>query len=308
MFQQRLTLLDDGQYGGETPWPLEFERAGREAKFLWLAKTRRRKRAAWDSFPGVFGYYAVKGEKPGATVYARFSDPEAGIGDKRPVYMASQFYGAGQVFYIGSGEMWRLRAVDPAYFEVLYTKLDPPREPGAASSAARRAARCSSSAIATSSAKRSCSAAACPTHSTSRSPTRASRPKSCGPTARPNRSSSPPKPNGPACTSASHGASGRHVPSCPAGARQQRRAVLEIHSGPRARLGAHPRRTKRAHCSTSIAKETGGIYYRSSIAAYGDAATLPLGQSDSQPGRSEAGQRRARQGVRQSANDTGCWA
>ena len=37
--------------------------------------------------------------------------------------MASQFYGAGQVFYIGSGEMWRLRRVDPAYFEVLYTKL-----------------------------------------------------------------------------------------------------------------------------------------------------------------------------------------
>ena len=35
----------------------------------------------------------------------------------------SQFYGAGQVFYIGSGEFWRLRAIDPAYFEVLYTKL-----------------------------------------------------------------------------------------------------------------------------------------------------------------------------------------
>jgi hypothetical protein len=64
----------------------------------------------------------VKGEKPGATVYARFSDPEAG-GAQRPVYFASQFYGAGQVFYIGSGELWRLRGIDPSYFEVLYTKL-----------------------------------------------------------------------------------------------------------------------------------------------------------------------------------------
>ncbi len=122
-FQQRLTLLDDGQYGGETAWPLAFERAGREAKFLWLADSAEESEAAWDSFSGVYGYYAVKGEKPGATVYARFSDPEAGLSSHRPVYMASHFYGAGQVFYVGSGELWRLRSVDPAYFEVLYTKL-----------------------------------------------------------------------------------------------------------------------------------------------------------------------------------------
>jgi hypothetical protein len=122
-FQQRLTLLDDGQYGGDTPWPLEMDRAGREAKFLWLGNTAEESAAAWSGFPGVYGYFAVKGTKPGATVYARFSDPEAGISSERPVYMAGQFYGGGQVFYIGSGEMWRLRTVDPTYFEVLYTKL-----------------------------------------------------------------------------------------------------------------------------------------------------------------------------------------
>ena len=123
VFQNRLTLLDDGQYGGETPWPLEFDRAGREAKFLWLEKTADESEAAWESFSGVYGYYAVKGAKPGATVYARFSDPEAGLSNQRPVYFANHFYGAGQVFYIGSGELWRLRRADPAYFEVLYTKL-----------------------------------------------------------------------------------------------------------------------------------------------------------------------------------------
>jgi hypothetical protein len=37
--------------------------------------------------------------------------------------MAGQFYGSGRVFYLGSGEMWRLRAVDEAYFEQFYTKL-----------------------------------------------------------------------------------------------------------------------------------------------------------------------------------------
>ncbi len=123
VFQNRLTLLDDGQTGGDTPWPLAFERSGREAKFLWLGKNAEDSEAAWDSFPGVFGYFDVKGEKPGATVYARFSNPETGTANQRPVYFAGQFYGAGQVFYMGGGEMWRLRRIDPAYFEVFYTKL-----------------------------------------------------------------------------------------------------------------------------------------------------------------------------------------
>ncbi len=30
---------------------------------------------AWATFPGVYGYYSVRGAKPGATVYARYSDP-----------------------------------------------------------------------------------------------------------------------------------------------------------------------------------------------------------------------------------------
>jgi hypothetical protein len=123
VFQSRTTLIDDGQYGGTLAWPLEFDRAGREAKFLWLDKTAELSAAAWARFPGVYGYFNIKQEKPGATVYARFSDPAAGSAASRPVYFASQFYGAGQVFYIGSGELWRLRSVDPAFFEVLYTKL-----------------------------------------------------------------------------------------------------------------------------------------------------------------------------------------
>jgi hypothetical protein len=122
VFQQRLTLLDDGNFGGEAAWPLAFERAGRDARFLWLADSVDESDLAWSAFPGVFGYYSVKGEKPGATVYARVADPEAGT-NKLPIYIAGQFYGSGKVLYIGSGEFWRLRALDPSYFEVLYTKL-----------------------------------------------------------------------------------------------------------------------------------------------------------------------------------------
>ena len=69
------------------------------------------------AFPGVFGCYAVKGPKPGAQVYGRYSDPEAGIAVERPVYFADHFYGAGRVFYMGSGELWRLRTFDPGYLK-----------------------------------------------------------------------------------------------------------------------------------------------------------------------------------------------
>ena len=65
----------------------------------------------------------MRGPKPGATVYARFSDPAGGQGGQQPVYLAGQFYGSGSVFYLGSGEMWRLRAVDDTYFDQFYTKL-----------------------------------------------------------------------------------------------------------------------------------------------------------------------------------------
>ena len=122
-FQQRMTLLDDGLYGSPTPWPIEFTREGMEADFLWLGDTPEESRARWGRFPGVFGCYAVKGPKPGAQVYGRYSDPEAGISVERPVYFADQFYGAGRVFYMGSGELWRLRTLDPGYYERLYTQL-----------------------------------------------------------------------------------------------------------------------------------------------------------------------------------------
>jgi hypothetical protein len=122
-FQERLSLLDDGHFAGKNPWPIEFERAGEEARFLWLANSADETAEAWAQFEGVYGYYAVKGAKRGATVFGRFSDPEAGLSDERPIYLAGHFYGAGQVLYLGSAELWRLRTLDPSYFEVLATQL-----------------------------------------------------------------------------------------------------------------------------------------------------------------------------------------
>jgi len=122
-FQRRLTLLDDGLYGSKTAWPLLFSREGEESDHLWLADSASESRSRWSEFKGVFGCYSVKGLKPGARVLARYSDPDAGLSVERPIYWAEHFYGGGRVFYMGSGELWRLRSLDPGYFEVLTTRL-----------------------------------------------------------------------------------------------------------------------------------------------------------------------------------------
>jgi hypothetical protein len=122
-FHRRVSLVEEGRYGSTTPWPIEFTREALEAEFLWLADSAPQSQQIWSDFSGVFGYYGVRGPKPGATVYGRYSDPEAALGSDRPVYMAGQFYGAGRVFYLGSGEMWRLRALSDGLFEQFYTKL-----------------------------------------------------------------------------------------------------------------------------------------------------------------------------------------
>ena len=125
-FNRLLIEAKDAKYGGERPGAIEFTREGQEAEFLWLGDSASESMHNWADFKGVYGYYRVKGKKPGATVYARFEDPDSGaLGDELPIYMAGQLYGAGRVFYLGSGEMWRLRAMDPdgSMFEEFYTKL-----------------------------------------------------------------------------------------------------------------------------------------------------------------------------------------
>jgi len=122
-FHRQLTFTSPTEYTAEHPWPLEFTRPGMEADYLWLGDTASASQEAWSQFPGVYSFFPVRGVKPGATVLARFSDPSSGSGGEGAPYFVTQFYGSGRVFYMGSGEMWRLRAVDEKYFEMFYTKL-----------------------------------------------------------------------------------------------------------------------------------------------------------------------------------------
>ncbi len=125
-FNRLLIQAKDAKYGAETSGAIEFTREGQEAEFLWLGTSASESMHNWADFKGVYGYYRVKGKKAGATVYARFADQDStAAGEELPIYMAGQLYGAGRVFYLGSGEMWRLRALDPdgSRFEEFYTKL-----------------------------------------------------------------------------------------------------------------------------------------------------------------------------------------
>ncbi|QDT12990.1 VWA domain-containing protein [Planctomycetes bacterium K23_9] len=116
-------LLGGGRQGGENAWPIEFTPEARRAEFLWIADRPEASFEIWDRFGGVYDYVGIKSAKPGAKVYGYFSDPTTELADSLPIYMASQFYGAGRVFFQGSGEIWRLRGESDAYFDSYYTKL-----------------------------------------------------------------------------------------------------------------------------------------------------------------------------------------
>jgi hypothetical protein len=139
-FQRRATAMESETYISKDPWPPDFTREGREAEFLWLAETESASQRAWAAFPGVYSCQPIRAAKPGATVFARFSDPQATwtglsepgvrgsesrdhVGGRQPAYFVGQFYGSGRVFYMASGEMWRLRRVDEGNFEQFYTRL-----------------------------------------------------------------------------------------------------------------------------------------------------------------------------------------
>ncbi|MEZ6091289.1 MAG: VWA domain-containing protein [Pirellulaceae bacterium] len=120
---ERGPIIDSGRSGGSTPWPLDFTADGQRSEFLSLTDNAAQSAGVWDEFSGVYDFLGVKDAKPGAKVLAYFSDPTTSVDGRFPIYLASQFYGSGRVFFQGSGEMWRLRSVSDAYFETYYTKL-----------------------------------------------------------------------------------------------------------------------------------------------------------------------------------------
>lgn len=103
------------------PWPIAFTPEGQAAGFLQLTDDPITSAARWKEFTGFYRSYPTGGHKAAARVYARFSDPRAA--SEPPILIASQNVGRGQTFYLGSGEMWRLRSVGDADYDRFWIKL-----------------------------------------------------------------------------------------------------------------------------------------------------------------------------------------
>jgi hypothetical protein len=122
------------------PWPLKFSGNARSYDFLKLDDNAPEPLAGWSEFfwgtktwepgkqpkRGFHSYHPVEMVKPQAEVLATFDDPEAPRimdGKFEMPYFVSMRYDKGKTFYIGSGEIWRLRLFKEAYYERFLTKL-----------------------------------------------------------------------------------------------------------------------------------------------------------------------------------------
>lgn len=103
--------------------PLELTSDGLAAPLMQVTEDPASSEQFWREFSGFFRFYPTTGAKTGAAVYA-LAGGAGGLGEtEAPILLASQFYGQGRSFYIGSPEFYRLRAEDPDYFERFWTRL-----------------------------------------------------------------------------------------------------------------------------------------------------------------------------------------
>lgn len=122
-FYNRTSSMRQNTFTADEIWQLDWTRAGHEAGYLQLNDQNSSSEWIWDEFPGVYGHFPTKQLRHGATSLANFSNPQTRVGDTSPILLATQFYGAGRTFYIGTGEFWRLRAQNPEYFTRFYTQI-----------------------------------------------------------------------------------------------------------------------------------------------------------------------------------------
>lgn len=102
------------------PWPIQFTKEGQSLGFLQLTDDPVSSAARWKEFAGFYRCYPTNGHKAGAKVYANYSDPRAAA--EPPVLMAGQPLNKGFVFYLGSPELWRLRAVSEDDYDRYWIK------------------------------------------------------------------------------------------------------------------------------------------------------------------------------------------
>jgi hypothetical protein len=122
------------------PYLLNFTAEAKAHDFLQINQKAGKPLAGWDEFfgkmvkedgkvhpeRGFHTYYRVDDVRDLTVVLATFLDPKApktAKGKDQPYFVLHSIGTAGKTFYIGSGEMWRLRTFKEEYHQVFWQNL-----------------------------------------------------------------------------------------------------------------------------------------------------------------------------------------
>jgi hypothetical protein len=112
MLPVELEPFRDDETGGGKAVTLALTPLGQTSQMLRLAPDEGENAALWAKFPPVFWDFKVARPKPAAQVLIEDTDPaRASRFGNMPVF-ATQQYGVGQVFYLGTDNLWRWRKGD----------------------------------------------------------------------------------------------------------------------------------------------------------------------------------------------------
>ncbi len=110
--------------GADEAWPVTLTPEGRSSEFLKISDAEGNASTdLWQTFDGVYRSYPVRSVRDGAVVLAQYDNPRARNQDGAPPFLATQFYGAGRTFFVGSAETWRLRSISPEGHQRFWTSL-----------------------------------------------------------------------------------------------------------------------------------------------------------------------------------------
>jgi len=105
-------------------WPVLLTPEGRASEFLRIADaTGNATTDLWQTFEGIYRSYPVRSVRDGAVVLASYGNPRARTQSGAPPFLATQFYGTGRTFFVGSAETWRLRSISPEGHQRFWTSL-----------------------------------------------------------------------------------------------------------------------------------------------------------------------------------------
>jgi hypothetical protein len=88
-------------------YPVTLTDAGQRSDMLALADTPEDSVKEWAKLPGFHWHYPLNKLRPGSV--SLLINPRAKMGDQPMPLLASQYYGKGQVLFMGSDETWRWR-------------------------------------------------------------------------------------------------------------------------------------------------------------------------------------------------------